>query len=377
MRRNSFKSLIKELDFYPKFREDNQKKTTFGGIVAIVSFFLILILFLIKFQILLSTPPTKKFFVNTNFIPRKSSNKLNESDLPKMNINFDISFFHLPCILMHIDILDYMKESTIILDSKIRMQRYDFRGDPIYENLYPKDETIELNSTYCGSCFSLKSGCCNSCHEIRHLFKSKSRILPAIASIDQCVAGYSMTRLFQMLNESCRIHGSITTKQHPGYILMEPGKIIKNSSIYNKLNISFNNLNLSHKINHFSFGSQIYDEQSALDNTIEIQEKQGKMKTFYFIKIVPIGMDGVSFTYSSSSFQSYRNENSKNPPSILLKYDISPISAIDVCNFTFYHFISQFIEIVGGIYAIAAFIDLFSAACLHLCHKDDDLLKLL
>lgn len=374
---NSILHFIKALDFYPKFREDNQKRTFFGGVIAIISFILILILFYMKINILLSASPTKKFFINTNYIPRTINNKLNEDSIPKMKINFDLFLYHLPCVFTYIDILDYAKEPANILDGKIRMQRYNSEGFPIFENFYPQNEQVKQNETECGSCFSLKKGCCNTCEEVINLFKSKSRSIPSIATIDQCTRGDFMYNISQMLNESCRVHASITVKQHPGYILIGPGKALKNSTIYKKLNLNFDELNISHKIVHFMFGSQLYEKHSSLDEKTEIQKNKGKMKVFYFINIVPIGTDSVYFTYSSSSFHNYRNKNSSNLPYILFKYDISPISAIDENDFTFCDFISQIIGIIGGIYSIAAFIDLFSAVCLHLCHKEDDPLKLL
>lgn len=374
---NSILFFIKSLDFYPKFREDNQKRTEFGGTVAIVSFILILLLFYMKIHILLSTPSTKKFFVSTNYIPKTISNKLNEEAIPKMKINFDILFYHLPCVFTYIDILDYAKEPSPILDGKIRMQRYGSNGEPIFENFYPRNEQVNLNDTYCGSCFSLKSGCCNTCKEVRHLFESKSRSLPAIASIEQCTRANFFRNISKMLNESCRVHASITVKQHPGYIYMGPGKFLKNSTIYKKLNYNFNELNISHSINHFSFGSQLYEKHSALDGKKEIQMSKGKMKVFYFLNIIPIGTDSVHFTFSSSSFRNYRNQNSTSTSSILFKYDISPISVIDESNFKIGDFMSQIIVIIGGIYAIATFIDLFTSRMLNFYHIYNDPLKLL
>ena len=374
---NSIQQFIKNLDFYPKFREDNQKKTILGGIIALASFILILILFYMKIHILLSASPTKKFIVNTDYIPRTNTNKLDVNAIPKMKINFDITFYHLPCVFTYIDILDYAKDSTDILDGKIRMQRYNSEGYPIFEKFYPRNEQTEINDTYCGSCFSLKSGCCNTCKEVRHLFKSKFRSLPSIASIDQCTRGGYISNISRMLNESCRVHASITVKQHPGYILIGPGKLLKKSTIYKELNLDFDNLNISHTINYFTFGSQLYEKDSSLDKKAEIQTNKGKMKVFYFINIVPIGTDSSCFTYSSSSFHNYYNNNSTSLPSVLFKYDISPISAINEYNFTFNDFISQIISIIGGIYSIAVFIDLFIAVCINFYHKDDDSLKLL
>ncbi|OHS94509.1 hypothetical protein TRFO_11154 [Tritrichomonas foetus] len=365
MKKSRLRKFIKRLDLYPKISVDVRKKTPFGGIVAILSFFSIITIFYFIIRNVIFAPPIQKFFVNTNLIPTTFDRKINESAIPKMRINFDISLFHLPCALTRLEILDINKESISNFDGKVRMQRYNSAGQPIFEKYYPKNEIPE--SGYCGPCYSLKQGCCNTCKEVRELFKSHSKPMPAIATIEQCSRGNYTNLISSMINESCRIHGTVTVKQHPGHIVISPGYAISNedspnqkSSIYDELNLNLDEFNLSHQIHHFGFGTGMNERHATLDGNLEIQHFQGRMKMYYYLRIVPIGTDGVSFAYGSSSMLRYRNENTTQLPSIFFNYDISPIAVIKERNINYSKFIAQLTSVIGGIFALATFIDSFT-----------------
>ena len=362
--KKQLKHLIQSFDLYPKVDVDLSDKTTFGGFVAIFSFVLTIILFYAKLDHLIHFQKTEKFVVNTNLIPRDANGKLNESMIPKMRINFDISLFHVPCAFVYLDLLDHNKEPFENFSGKIRLQRYNSENHPIFEQYYPKDEIPE--DGYCGPCYSLKSGCCNTCKEVIGLFESNNRPPPAISLIEQCRRYFQ--EMAEIREESCRIHGSVIVKQQPGYFIIRPGspndyivdKISSNkiNNIYESLNFSVNHINMTHHIHRFGFGMRINEKHSPLDGNFEVQAFEGRMKMRYYLRIVPIGTDGVSFTYSSSSIQTYRGENTTQPPIILFSYDISPIVVVWESNYSIIEIIVQLTSIIGGVFALATFVDL-------------------
>lgn len=359
MRKWEFQRFVARFDLYPKLSIEIRKKTSIGGLIAIMSLIIISMLLYFQIDLLITSVPTK-FVLKTDLIPRTQSGKLDFNLIPKMRISFDITFFHIPCAFMNINILDSFKDPVSYFDAKIRFQRYDFKNQPIYDYFTPTNEKPSKN--YCGPCYSLKDGCCNTCQEVRNLFESRSMMLPALASLEQCIKDDFSFKVKDILSEKCRVHGSVTVQQHPGYVYFgHDVSLFTNSTMF-----KFAQFNMSHHIHKFAFGGRTYKSKSSLNDMITLQNKVGKMKTNYFIHIVPIGLDNCMYSFSATSVKSYRDLNSTKRPEALFKYDIAPFAAIHEKKLSGKQFLSQTFSIIGGIYAIFTFMDLL---CAEICDK--------
>ena len=362
---------IRLLDFYPKFNDDFAQKTTTGGILAIASFASMTVLFFSLYRNFLQPPVSQYFFVPSPSLPFKTGRKIDPDNLPKMNINFDIFLYHLPCSFLQVNSVDIIKESDDSIEGRLKMERYDSNYNKINQKHFPKENANKtVNSdNYCGSCYGVKEGCCNTCRDVRKAFKKKNKPLPPIASIEQCLKDGYLDKLKEMKDESCRVYGGLQVHQHPGSIHFGIGDENQMNEIYEKVGINITEINISHKITSFHIGNENQEDQYyPLDNKYQIQSKNGRAKIYYFLRIVPIGLDQNSFTFGVSQYLHYRKNTSIKYPGIFFNYDISPISVYKESKRSLINFLVEVSGILGGIFAIASFID----SLLFRCVSDED-----
>ena len=358
---------LAEFDFYPKFSDDVRQRTKSGGILALISFALMIILFYLRFDAWFNSPPEQHFVVDAPDLPFSAGRRIDPARLPKMDVNFDVFFYHVPCSYVSADVMDIIKESDSSAEGRDRMERFDASGSPIFAKPHPKNEAPPP-AGYCGPCYEVGDGCCNTCKDVRRAFKRARRPLPPIASIEQCRREGFMDELRAMINESCRVHGSIEVHQHPGTLHIGPGDSYSedDSKVFADLGVDVKAFNLTHKINHFSIGLPRDRGIFPLDGRLETQQKQRVMKMHYFVRAVPIGLGRRTFSISVSSYQNYRGNSTTKFPGIFFAYDISPVSVIEEATRSVIPFLVEMSGILGGVFSIASFIDLMAYRCMPL-----------
>ena len=351
---------LSEFDFYPKFSDDIRQRTKSGGILAIISFFSLIVLLSLRLNTWLHAPPAQRFVVDSSDFPFVTGRQIDVNRLPKMDVNFDIFLRHVPCSYVSLDVVDILKERDGSVEGRVKMERFDVSGTRIHAKPHPMKEAPPP-ADYCGSCYSLKSGCCNTCKDVRRAFKAARKTLPPIASIEQCTREGFLDELKAMANESCRVHGSVAVHQHPGALHIAPGDTYDaaDSESFAKLGLSVGAFNMTHTVNHFSIGVP-RDAVFPLDGHTEVQTKPGIMKMHYFVRAVPVGLGRQTFSISASSYPNYRGGNSTKFPGIFFNYDISPISVVEEQERSVFEFLVEVSGIFGGVFSIASFIDLMA-----------------
>jgi hypothetical protein len=321
-------------------------------------------LFSLRFSAWSAAPLKQKFIVNTPQLPFSTGRIIDPDHLPKMDINFDVTTHNVPCSYLHVDVYDNIKESDDSIESRVKMVRLDKSGNVINKKAYPKNQA-KPKEGYCGSCYGMKSGCCNTCTDVRKAFKAKAKPLPPIATIKQCVDDEYINELKTMINESCRIHGTLTVHRSPGTFHIAPGDCHEegHDHYYEDIGVNMDTLNMSHTINHLSFGAPLPNSFNSLDKHREYQVKKGRMKMFYYLRVVPVGDDGKSFQFGASSYQNYRGNGSKKYPGVFFSYDVSPIGVTNVPKEPLMDLITEMMSILGGIFAIATFVDAMLFRC--------------
>lgn len=355
---------LAEFDFYPKVVDDVRQRTESGGLLAITSFATMLLLFYLRFDAWLTAPPIQRFVVDAPDLPLDSGRRIDPSQLPKMDVNFDIFFYHVPCSYASAEVIDIIKERDSSAEGRVRMERFNASGSPIFAKPHPKHEAPPP-AGYCGPCYGAREGCCNTCKEVRKAFKQTRSVLPPIASIEQCTREGFFDELKAMVNESCRVHGSIEVHQHPGTLHVGPGDTYSDtdSEVFAKLGLDVGSFNLSHRINHFSLGLPRDGGFFPLDGRIERQAHSGIMKMHYFVRAVPVGLGRRTFSISVSSYQNYRGNGSTKFPGVFFAYQISPVSVVEERSRSLIEFLIELSSILGGVFSIASFIDLVAFRC--------------
>jgi hypothetical protein len=164
------------------------------------------------------------------------------------------------------------------------------------------------------------------------------------------------------------VHGSLAVHQHPGTFHVAPGDSYSSKNghadAYAKLGVDIGSFNLSHKINHFSIGLAQTKGYFPLDGTAQVQAKEGRLKQYYFVRAVPIGIGGRQFSIGVSSYQNYRGNHTTKFPGVYFSYDVSPITVVEVADLSFVNFLVEISAILGGVFAIATFLDAILSKCL-------------
>eukprot|EP01138_Halocafeteria_seosinensis_P011169 gb/GECG01011407.1/.p1 GENE.gb/GECG01011407.1/~~gb/GECG01011407.1/.p1 ORF type:complete len:308 (+),score=29.16 gb/GECG01011407.1/:1-924(+) len=125
------------------------------------------------------------------------------------------------------------------------------------------------------------------------------------------------------------------------------------------------NFNVSHEIEHLSFGPTFPGQSRPLENTRQIATKPAA-EFQYFVQLVPTvykSIDGDvvdSEQFSVTEFVNYKDPTSpfNSQPSVIFKYDVSPILVeTKETRKSFFQFLTSVCAIVGGLYAVSGLIN--------------------
>jgi len=135
-------------------------------------------------------------------------------------------------------------------------------------NLRHKDEATHLDPAYCGNCYGApapgnvkKSGCCNTCDEVRDAYASVSWSFGRGEGVEQCEREHYAEHLDQQRMEGCRLEGNIRVNKVVGNFHIAPGKSFSNGNLHvhdleNYFKDDYSHT-FTHRINHLRFGPQL------------------------------------------------------------------------------------------------------------------------
>ncbi|KAJ0975406.1 hypothetical protein J5N97_017371 [Dioscorea zingiberensis] len=362
-------SKLKNLDAYPKIKEDFYSRTLSGGLITLASFAVILFLFISEARLFLFSETETKLTVDT-------------SRGEKLHVKFDVTFPSLACSLLNVDTMDISGEQHYDIRHDIVKKRIDHLGNVIESRQggigAPKIERplqrhggrLDHNEIYCGSCYGAEvsdDDCCNSCEEVREAYRKKGWALTNSDLIDQCSREGFIQKIKEEEGEGCNINGFLEVSKVAGNFHFSPGKSFHQSNInaHELLAVQTGNYNISHKINKLSFGKEFPGILNPLDSAQWTQKTSSGIYQ-YFIKVVPTiyidirGQKIHSNQFSVTEHFQDENDHSKALHGVFFFYDFSPIKVIFTEeNKSILHFLTHICAIVGGIFTISGIIDAF------------------
>ena len=219
-------STFRQFDFYPKLSDEFRIKTLHGGMISIVAIVTIIILFISELNYYLTTEVADTLYVDV------SHDEL-------LRINFDIEFPVLPCTLMSIDAMDLSGNHQIGVTHHISKQSIDMNGNTIGEKqsqqlaqqnkIDDSDNGVKQQlqqkmsqPDYCGSCYGasiIPNQCCQSCDEVKNVYRQRGWSIPPLSTIEQCIAsGQIMEEGAAQLaaKEGCHITGYLEVNKVAG-----------------------------------------------------------------------------------------------------------------------------------------------------------------
>lgn len=227
------KPRFSRLDAFTKTVEDARIRTTSGGVVTITS--LLVVLYLLWGE----WADYRRIDVHPELIVDKGRGE-------KMEIHLNISFPLLPCELLTLDVMDVSGEQqTGIMHgvSKVRLAPQSEGGRVIDVKALDlhseEDSASHLDPNYCGQCYGAqsppsakKSGCCNSCDEVREAYAQNSWAFGRGDNVEQCEREGYGKRLDEQRREGCRVEGGIRVNKVVGNFHFAPGRSFSNGAVH-------------------------------------------------------------------------------------------------------------------------------------------------
>lgn len=370
---------LRLLDAYPKTLEEFRVKTFAGATVTLVSSLFILILFLSELKDYLTIETKQELFVDT-------------SRDQKIKININVVFPFVPCHSLSIDAMDISGEQQQSeLEHHLFKQRLDKNGNRIMEEELTKSSLGDpskdvdlqkvLNDTSivkkeekdeCMSCYGAESRpgqCCNTCDQVKLAYRKKGWALDNMEQVEQCKGEAEKENLSQ--EEGCQAFGHLLVNKVAGNFHFAPGKsfVAHHVHIHDLGSLGGKRFNLTHKIDHLSFGDSYPGILNPLDSTSSADEK-GSTMTQYYVKIVP-----TTYHYlSAPDAPLYTNQYSVTKhekqisllagdsglPGVFFMYEFSPMMVkVSERSKSFLHFLTSLCAIVGGVFTVAGLLDAF------------------
>ncbi|KAG6034380.1 hypothetical protein E4U41_006557 [Claviceps citrina] len=404
------RSRFTKLDAFTKTVDEARIRTTSGGVVTIVS--LLVVLFLSWGE----WADYRRIVIYPQLVVDKSRGD-------RMEIHLNITFPKMPCELLTLDVMDVSGEQQHGVEHgvvKVRLQPQAQGGGVIDVkslNLH-EDPATHLDPSYCGGCYGAtappnaqKSGCCNTCDEVREAYATQGWAFGRGENVEQCTREHYAERLDEQREEGCRIEGRLEVNKVVGNFHLAPGRSFSNGNMHvHDLKNYWETPNgkqhdFTHTIHYVRFGPRIPQAMAErvhktfqawtnyhdpLDYTRQVTTDPA-YNYMYFIKIVPTSYlpldrardpknaagfneDGslethqYSVTTHKRSLQggndaaeghAERQHSQGGIPGVFFSYDISPMKVINreepVKTFT--GFLAGLCAIIGGTLTVAAAID--------------------
>mmetsp|Transcript_41670 Transcript_41670/g.89466 ORF Transcript_41670/g.89466 Transcript_41670/m.89466 type:complete len:347 (+) Transcript_41670:157-1197(+) len=336
---------FQRFDLYRKVPRDLTEPTVSGAAVSCCTVFIGLYLVFTEFFVFLQRRWDSEMFIDES----KSEEKL--------QINLNITFPELPCELLSFDAQDVMGSHEVDVHGNLWKDRLSSKGEVIARE--------EIKSSHYGASSTLT----------RHITFNYDN--------------QDVDRIKQMIHsgEGCQVSGFVKVNKVPGNIHLST---YSHSFLFGSLYQETRNLNISHTINHLSYGSEkdiAYIQQqlqgtgvvSPLDGVSHIvtEKKTGLFVDSaifeYYTKVVPTTyvplsqkrMNVYQFTANSNKIMG------QSMPSLYVRYDFSPVTVLyKEARETLAHFTVQICAVVGGIFTVAGLVDsVLHRGMLHLARK--------
>lgn len=239
-----------------------------------------------------------------------------------MEIHLNITFPKIPCELLTLDVMDVSGEQQHGVQhgvQKVRLRPQAEGGGVIDSKalaLHDEEEKAgHLDPNYCGPCYgatapsnAIKSGCCNTCDEVREAYAQASWAFGRGENVEQCQREHYAERLDEQRHEGCRLEGGLRVNKVVGNFHLAPGRSFSNGNMHvhdlkNYWDMPVPQMHsFTHTVHHLRFGPQLPEEitkklgskalpwtnhhGNPLDEVTQ-ETSDPNFNFMYFVKIVP------------------------------------------------------------------------------------------
>ena len=385
---DGIKRALPKMDMYPKIEQEYNTQTDKGGVISLLAFVLMGILFLAE----LTT------YMNPEL---KESIRVDQSLGDRLRVNVNMTFHSLTCAEVEVISMDVLGEHQMGVKTTTHKHRLNKDGSTIGDKFLAPNSTelaaAALPPDYCGACYgadapanAAKAGCCNTCDELKDGYTAKGWSMTDLyATAEQCVRENKDPAKDAMKGEGCNLEGFMDVNKVNGNFHMALGK---SKSVDGRLIHEFNPedaefFNTSHTVHSLGFGPQVPGMANPLDGHVGVYDlhKSATGVFQYFIKIVPtIYIDGRGRTTKSNQFsfthkftpvgegsdakkalehEGHHGHGHRHPqmisalPGVFFVYELSPfVMHKEVEDVGFFHFFTRACSVVGGAFTISGIV---------------------
>jgi len=335
---------LKKFDVYTKVQDDCVQKSQAGGIVTVITSFILALLFWIELREFCSVEAIDSISVDT---------RINQ----KLPIGLNITFPHLRCDEVSVDTVDSAGDNQVNVHGGLEQVSLDARGQPVI------DSEPVVKPGDCLSCMEATDDqhkCCNTCQELKDAYVAQDlAYFHILDTAPQCKNSIG-----------CRIHGKVVVNKVSGNVHVALGRSTirdgKHVHEFNMHDVS-DGFNTSHEIHAITFGDYVPGVFSPLDGTTKIV-RHGAFMFHYYIKLVPtvftdrwgeeVYTNQYSVTDSARNVQ-VRSGELSGLPGVFIVYDFSPFLMRKTEKSKPWSYIfTSMCAIIGGVFSIASLVEM-------------------
>jgi len=336
---------VRRFDLYRKVPRDLTEPTLSGAVVSALTVIFGVYLFLSELNVFFQRRWESEMFIDES--------KTEE----KLQINLDITMPVMPCELLSFDAQDVMGSHEVDAHGNLFKERLTSKGDVIARE--------EMKGSHYGASSGLT----------RHFSFSYDN-----GDVD---------RIRKMIHsgEGCRVAGFVKVNKVPGNVHLST---YSHSYLFGSLYQETRNMNISHTINHISFGvdTDISFIKKNFQGTGIVAPLDGVKQTVtekktgsyidssifeYYTKVVPttyMPLEGQPLHVYQFTANANKIVN-QQMPSFYLRYDFSPVTVrYKETRESFSHFAVQICAVIGGVFTVAGLLDsVLHKSIVHLAKK--------
>jgi hypothetical protein len=244
----------------------------------------------------------------------------------------------------------------------------------------------------CGNCYGAREGCCDSCQQVRDAYAAAGWHFQ-VQGIAQCTREAEAESLREQFSEDggCQIFGRLELSRGSGQFHVAPHKKFHLSggaqlgaadggdlsagffSLLDLISFTFDQFNVTHRVNALSFGENFPGIESPLDGEVRTVEDTHGMYQYY-IKVVPTRYRSLgswlfsspqensvieSNQYSVTEHMSHLSPGSgRGLPGVYFTYEVSPINALfEEKRGGTLAFLTSACAILGGMFTVMGLLD--------------------
>eukprot|EP00929_Paragymnodinium_shiwhaense_P112626 TRINITY_DN80894_c0_g1_i1.p1 TRINITY_DN80894_c0_g1~~TRINITY_DN80894_c0_g1_i1.p1 ORF type:complete len:387 (-),score=87.90 TRINITY_DN80894_c0_g1_i1:71-1231(-) len=333
---------LKSFDVYAKVQEDVLQKSQAGGIVTVITAFVIAVLMWSELWEFCTIEVVDTVCVDTRL-------------RQKLSIGLNVTFPHLRCDDVSVDNVDSSGDNQVNVHGSLAKL-------PLNEEGYPSTGDA-LKAGDCLSCMEAadeEHRCCNTCQELKDAYHAKDLSISTLAHTPQCRSSIG-----------CRIEGTVVVNKVSGNVHVALGRsTIRSGKHVHEFNVNdvSSGFNTSHEIHEINFGERVPGMMSPLDGTTKIV-RSGAYMFHYYIKLVPTVFTSTGgeevYTHQYSVTDSARNVQVRSGelsglPGVFIVYDFSPFLMRKTEKAKPWSYIfTSICAIIGGVYNIAFLVEMF------------------